>query len=446
LTSPTSDGAAAPAEGEGKTDNEGRTASPNITRPAGRMGMRRMSSTRDACGHRTPGAQRRGSVDGRNPCLQRRGSEAGHRNPCARRGSVDIGSGEIKSAFAACAMETAKKCTSAIETANKCTRRISRDLQSGARRISNSGLTRSSPPSSRRNNSSGLAPDPVDEPDAPISTAEKPNPTCDDATALVPEWSRARSCVDSASRATGNSCSSNADVVQSLHQGNCAHHHDDASPIANLLLKEADAWHAVLAQHSLAMSTAQQLSRLPPDNDSKDRPFNDEQTTTSDLSEAAYCSALTNLASQCDSLIVEVMRLRGLRKARRGVEVPHAKEKVRQHSNDVLTTGQELAATASLSVSSVTSDLREVIETQQSQVSRLQALVQASEGAANPPLPKNAELMIGVRTEDGEIDSRPLDELFKIIHATSGELNETTLSRALTSLFHGSGAPSAEEQ
>eukprot|EP00966_Prymnesium_polylepis_P166971 3859588-Prymnesium_polylepis.1 len=100
--------------------------------------------------------------------------------------------------------------------------------------------------------------------------------------------------------------------------GYVVHHNPDVPPISTLLMREAEAWRALLGLHASTLSSAQQILRTPEDTSSI---FYDEKKDSSESREAAYCAALTGLASQCDALVHEILNLRAFRKARRAVEI-----------------------------------------------------------------------------------------------------------------------------
>lgn len=233
-------------------------------------------------------------------------------------------------------------------------------------------------------------------------------------------------------------------VMHWQQEGFVVHHNPDIPPISSLLLREADAWRAVLSLHSAVVGGAQQISRSP-DNVGDATVHYDEKEENSQSREASYCSALSGLASQCDALFNEVLKLRTLRKARRSVEVECAINIVRSHSDEVLAIGQTLASNGSLNVSSATADVRMAIQGQRNQVSQLRVFLDCLKTASALPLPKGCKLVLGVKSEDSSVDLRELDDLFRYIYETSRDVNETSLSDALSKLFLGSGDADASQ-
>ncbi len=221
------------------------------------------------------------------------------------------------------------------------------------------------------------------------------------------------------------------------YDGYAVQHNSDLPHISNLLLREAEAWRAVLNLHAATVGSAQQIGRS--EDTSKEQVLqNDERAMNSDARESSYCCALTGLATQCDTLHSECLKLRALRKSRRAVEVQSLAEIVRSSSDEILAIGQSLASNASLNVSSATSELRLAIQHQRNQVSQLRALLDAVRSASSLPLPKGAKLMIGVQSEGKAPQLHGLDELLEEVYRRSRDLNETSLSDALSRVFVGS--------
>ena len=215
--------------------------------------------------------------------------------------------------------------------------------------------------------------------------------------------------------------------------GYVVHHNRDVPPISTLLMREAEAWRALLGLHASTLASARQILRTPEDISSISY---DEKKEDSESREAAYCAALTGLASQCDSMVNEVLNLRAFRKARRAVEVQCVSEIVRSHSDEVLAVGKTLAANSALSVASATTELRVAIQSQRNQVSQLRALLEAVRSANTLPLPKGSTLVVGLLKEpDGTPEFKDTAAVMNNIYSNDRELNETSLSDALSRLF-----------
>lgn len=210
------------------------------------------------------------------------------------------------------------------------------------------------------------------------------------------------------------------------------HHSIDIPAISSLLLREADAWRAVLNLHTSVVAAAQQVARSA---DNTNDVFIDENNNNSTAREAAYCSALSSLANQCDNLFNEVVRLRALRKTRRTVEVECASDIMRAHSDEVLAIGQALSCSGALSVSSVTAELRVAIQAQRTQLSQLRIFLETIRSASGLSLPSGCNLVVGIKKADGGTDVRDLDDVVKEVYCSSRELSDSTLSDALSKLF-----------
>lgn len=223
------------------------------------------------------------------------------------------------------------------------------------------------------------------------------------------------------------------------HDGYLVHHNPDLPPISNLLIREADAWRAVLSLHAASVNTSYQLARMPDNQQDAPLQYEEEREMNSESREATYCSALTGLASQCDSLIAEIFKLRTLRKARRAMEVQCVKEIVRSHSDEILAIGQTLASNGALNVASATAELRVAIQNQRNQVSQLRMLLEAVRSANTLPLPKGGKLMVGVVVDEGVPNMFNLDIVMSSVYQEARELNETSLSMALSKLMNTSG-------
>lgn len=209
-------------------------------------------------------------------------------------------------------------------------------------------------------------------------------------------------------------------------------HAMDIPPISSLLLREADAWRAVLSLHASVVTSTQHVARSS--DNAADASLEDRRLNTNSR-EAGYCSALSSLASQCDALFNEIMKIRACRKARRSVEVECANEIMRSHCDEILAIGQTLASNGGLSVSSATAELRVAIQAQRNQVSQLRVFLETLRTASTLPLPAKSKLVVGVRGEEAEIKTIDLDDVLKEIYSTSRELTDISLSDTLSKLF-----------
>jgi hypothetical protein len=215
----------------------------------------------------------------------------------------------------------------------------------------------------------------------------------------------------------------------------------DLPPISNLLLQEAEAWRAVLSLHSSVASSAQQVSRAAESTaDVGVLHELDDRQLQSESREAAYCSALTSLASQCDALSTEALKLRLFRKARRSVEVQCARELVRAHVDETLAIGKTLSTNGALCLASLTTELRIAIQTQQNQIEQLRSLLEAIASSQCLPLAKDARIVVGVESVE-KTDLRGVDEVLQHVYSSSRELSSDSLSDTLRSLFLSISSP-----
>ena len=123
-------------------------------------------------------------------------------------------------------------------------------------------------------------------------------------------------------------------------------------------------------------------------------------------------------------------------------------EIVRAHSDEILAIGQTLASNGSLSVSSATAELRVAIQNQRNQVKQLRVFLESIHTVEGLPLPKGSKITVGIHTEDSkDYGMRNLDDILKTVYETAREVNDATLSDALSKMFlpHREGmSPTAE--
>lgn len=203
-----------------------------------------------------------------------------------------------------------------------------------------------------------------------------------------------------------------------------------------LLIREADAWRAVLSLHSATVGAARQLVHSE-EIEREHTIYNDQddRSVSRDARESSYCTALTSLASQCDNLHTECIKLRAMRKTKRSVEVTCLAEIVRSSSDEIMAIGQSLATNAALEVSTVTSEVRMAIQQQRNQVSQLRVLLDAVRTAGTLPLPRESKLVIGVARDGHETQFYGLDELLQDTYSKARDINESSLSDALARVF-----------
>ena len=219
------------------------------------------------------------------------------------------------------------------------------------------------------------------------------------------------------------------------YDGYTVHYNPDLPPISNLLIREADAWRAVLGLHGATVNATHRVARTPDNHAEAHLKFEEEGDTSNESREASYCSALTGLASQCDNLISEVLKLRSYRKSRRAMELGCFGEFARAHVDEILAVGTTLSTNGALNVSSATAELRAAIQNQRNQVTQLRLFLEAIKSTQALPLPKNGRLVIGVSVNDEKPVTEDLDKFMSTVFQDSRELNESTISNAIASLF-----------
>lgn len=219
------------------------------------------------------------------------------------------------------------------------------------------------------------------------------------------------------------------------YNGYTVHYNPDLPPISNLLIREADAWRAVLGLHGATVNAAHSVARTPDNQAEAHLNFDEERDMSNESREASYCSALTGLASQCDNLIAEVLKLRSYRKSRRAMELGCFNEFARAHVDEILAVGTTLSTNSALNVSSATAELRAAIQNQRNQVTQLRLFLEAIKTTQALPLPKNGRLVIGVSVNNDTPVTEDLDKFMCTVFNESRELNESTISNAIASFF-----------
>lgn len=199
-------------------------------------------------------------------------------------------------------------------------------------------------------------------------------------------------------------------------------------------MREAEAWRAVLGLHAATVGAVQQVFRA--EEKAKEHfLYTDERTMNSEARESSYCCSLTGLANQCDNLHSECLKLRALRKSRRAVEAQCLAEIMRPSSDEIMAMGQSLASNAALNLSSATSEVRLAIQQQRSQVSQLRAFLETARTCSTLPLPRGSHLVVGVERGSEQPRLHRLDSVLQEIYTNSRDLNESSLSEALSRMF-----------
>ena len=209
----------------------------------------------------------------------------------------------------------------------------------------------------------------------------------------------------------------------------------DIPPISSLLIREADAWRALLNLHPSVVSGTQQIARSLGNSSDTYIKLAEDSQLTSDCRESAYCSALSSLAAQCDSLFTEIMKIRAFRKTKRNVEVACVNEILRAHASEILAMGQTLASNGSLSVSSATSELRIAIQAQRNHITLLRQFLDVVK-AFPTTIPTSSKLAVCARNENNVITHiHNLDDIMEELSSTSQEITNSSVSKALSRMF-----------
>lgn len=201
----------------------------------------------------------------------------------------------------------------------------------------------------------------------------------------------------------------------------------DLPPISHLLLREAEAWRALLQLNASVLNVGRSVISSVADIDST---YTGEHQDASDQREAAYVASLSQLLSCCDSLVYEAVKLRGLRKAKQQSEVVALREVIRKHSDEVLATGEALARNSALQIASLAADLRNSSQKTKAQIQQARGLLSAlAEAKSLEPIPPDATIVMGYQSGEDTV-VRPVGEVLRHVYQR-GDLTDSTLCSAL---------------
>ena len=227
----------------------------------------------------------------------------------------------------------------------------------------------------------------------------------------------------------------------SHHSNNHSQHprQQNIPPISQLLYQEADAWSALLALHSGVVNAASQIATATSDANAL------EASGSTELREQHYCASLSTLASHADTLHSESIRLRTLRKTRRSVDVEAIERLMQSHAHEMLALGSSLAQSGSLSLQSVTAELRTAIQASRSQIAQTRALLEILQ--KSPSLATRVQIGIVLSgdgdegansTADGAVSNGTMlvapERVLEAVFAVSTELTEDALAAALDTI------------
>lgn len=197
-----------------------------------------------------------------------------------------------------------------------------------------------------------------------------------------------------------------------------------------MLIREAEAWRALLGLHGNVLHIARGISSLSTQNTATEQ---EEQAEASEQREAAYVASVTHLISQCDQLVAEAVKIRGLRKTKCRVDAHALEEVLRPHSDEALAVGEAAARNGAMSIASATSELRQGAQAMRVQIQQARALLAAAvERAECARLPEAGTIVMGLRGADDDPSTHLLPVATVLEHVYQrGALTDENLSEAL---------------
>lgn len=203
-------------------------------------------------------------------------------------------------------------------------------------------------------------------------------------------------------------------------------------PISAMLMREADAWRALLQLHGSVLNLTRTMSDATTNEVETPQLRLDEPREASEQREASYVASITQLCAQCDQLVSEAVKIRGLRKAKHQTETQALKEILRTHADEALGMGDVLARNSAMQIASVTSELRQAAQAMRAQVQQARALLAAAaEWRAVVPkgAPAECEFVMGWRSGE-TLEVRPVAQVLQHVYQR-GQLTDDTLVAAL---------------
>lgn len=208
-------------------------------------------------------------------------------------------------------------------------------------------------------------------------------------------------------------------------------------PISQMLIREADAWRALLSLHGSLLHLSTDIARSSVSD--AQTAFAEDLQEAFDQREASYIAGITHLSGQCDALVAEAIKIRGLRKAQAGLRAHGLRDVLHQHANEALAVGETQARNSAMTIATATSEVRQAVQTLRTQLQQSRALLQAAgELQALGPLPASAVVVMGYQQGDC-VEVEPVATVLQRVYSR-GALSDETLSAAL---WEGE-APSAE--
>ena len=201
--------------------------------------------------------------------------------------------------------------------------------------------------------------------------------------------------------------------------------------ISAMLMREADAWRALMSLHGSVVSLSRSISAASASSEESDAAL-EEQREASDQREASYLASLAQLMANCDGMVNEVVKLRGLRKSKHTLEAHALKEILRSHSDEVMAMGDGIARNAAMNLASAASELRQAAQNLRTQITQARGVIQvASEVTALGNVDLASTVVIGWKNGEGETkDLRPVSKILEQVYQR-GQLNEDNLRAAI---------------
>lgn len=137
--------------------------------------------------------------------------------------------------------------------------------------------------------------------------------------------------------------------------------------VALLLYQEAEGWRSVLQLHLVVANATRNLVTAM---SSTGNSIESECDATRQR-EATYCASLSDLATRCDTLASEALRLRALRKTRASLETHILDALFKSHSDEAVATATSCARDACNSLQSLSMLLRRSASDSQNELSEL---------------------------------------------------------------------------
>lgn len=203
--------------------------------------------------------------------------------------------------------------------------------------------------------------------------------------------------------------------------GNC--YETGLPPVSALLMHEAEAWRALLRLHTGVVGTARQLAAATSETETGTMLESTREAV--EAREAGYYAGLTQLASQCDAMATEALRLRSLRKSRASADVQALQVLMRAHSAETMATGTALSSNSAMEVSAVATELRQAQQATRQQIAQVRTLMQLVQD--------KPEIRGSLRISYNDC-ALETESVFEAVYRHSEQLTDDALVRALNDL------------